>query len=84
MYVCYIYSSHFRLRSLVLARLHGTGLHAGHLGGSVAADVQIVLSAIRVHTIAKVQWQSLVVDLRSGTACFASVAALGQPLLHTV
>ena len=58
MCVSYIDSGHVRLRSLVLAGLHGTGLHPGHLGGSiVAADIQIVLAAIRVvYAIAKVQW----------------------------
>ena len=55
MCVSYIDSGHVRLRSLVLAGLHGTGLHPGHLGGSiVAADIQIVLAAIRVYAIAKV------------------------------
>ena len=64
MYVSYIDSGHVRLRSLVLAGLHGTGLHTGHLGGSIiAADVQIVLAAIRVHAVAKVQRQCLIVDL---------------------
>ena len=85
MYVCCIDSGHFRLRGLVLAGLHGTGLHPGHLGGSiVAADVQIVLAAICVHAIAKVQWQCLIVDLRGGTDGLTPIAALSQPLLHTV
>ena len=56
MFVSCIDSGNFRLWSLVLARLHGTGVHPWHLSWCpTIADIQIVLANILAQLILKVQ-----------------------------